>query len=107
MHVSPAFRQLHFFEQVDTALQPHLTSSLLPTAAAGSGVQIRRHPVSAQRIIQDSVQLRCATGFSPNTGLMQASIYMLNQYALSWRKLFYHLHCFGEHLLSKVFNLDM
>ena len=47
MHVSPAVLHLHFFERVGSALQPHLISSLQPTAAAGRVVQTGHHPVSS------------------------------------------------------------
>ena len=40
----------HFFAQVGSALQPHLISSLQPTAAAGRVVQTGRHPVSIQSL---------------------------------------------------------
>ena len=47
MHVGPTVLHLHFFAGMGSALQPHVISSLQPTAAAGRVVQTGRHPVSS------------------------------------------------------------
>ena len=54
---------MHFFTQVGSTLQPHLISSLQPTAAAGRVVQTGRHPVSSLVHTKPSGLDASVTGF--------------------------------------------
>ena len=101
---SAAFRHLHFFEQVGAALQPHLISSLQPTANI-SGTRPDWTPSGISHP-QHSGLGAAAMGFRLSLQI-QASTYVLKKCALSWRKLFHHLHSRVEHLLLTVVHLDM
>ena len=104
VHVSPVVLHLHFFVQVGSALQPHLTSSLQPTATAGSVVQTGRHPLSSVVHPKPSGLGVATIGFRLFIQILvwyKHRFAALKQCCVCGRKLLHRLHLRWENILPK------